>query len=203
MIGCLTGTVRALEAPVVLLDVQGVGYEVDTPLTTFCQLQKGQQITLWTHMVVREDAQLLYGFLDHDDKVLFKTVLKVNGVGPKMALGILSTMSASLLIQAIDTQDIGTLMRIPGVGKKTAERLVIELRDRLKQLGATSGSGLSATSITQIQLSGNSPVAEAEAALVSLGYKPLEAQKAVGAFKAEFTETADLIRAALKSMMKQ
>lgn len=203
MIGCLTGTVRALEAPVVLLDVQGVGYEVDTPLTTFCQLQKGQQITLWTHMVVREDAQLLYGFLDHDDKVLFKTVLKVNGVGPKMALGILSTMSASLLIQAIDTQDITTLMRIPGVGKKTAERLVIELRDRLKQLGTTSGSGLSATSITQIQLSGNSPVAEAEAALVSLGYKPLEAQKAVGAFKAEFTETADLIRAALKSMMKQ
>jgi Holliday junction DNA helicase RuvA len=202
MIGCLTGTVRALEAPMVLLDVQGVGYEVDTPLSTFCQLKQGQNVTLWTHMVVREDAQLLYGFLDTSDKSLFRILLKVNGVGPKMALGVLSSMSSAMLVQAIDMQDITTLTRIPGVGKKTAERLVIELRDRLKTLHG-SGDSISDLSVNQIQLTSNSPVAEAEAALVSLGYKPLEAQKAVGAFKEQYTETADLIRAALKSMMKQ
>lgn len=202
MIGCLTGTVRALEAPMVLLDVQGVGYEVDTPLSTFCQLKQGQSFTLWTHMVVREDAQLLYGFLDSSDKSLFRILLKVNGVGPKMALGILSGMSSAMLVQAIDMQDITTLTRIPGVGKKTAERLVIELRDRLKSLHSSSDS-TGSINVSQIQLSASSPVAEAEAALVSLGYKPLEAQKAVGAFKDQFSETADLIRAALKSMMKQ
>ena len=202
MIGCLTGTVRALEAPMVLLDVQGVGYEVDTPLSTFCQLKQGQSVTLWTHMVVREDAQLLYGFLDSSDKSLFRILLKVNGVGPKMALGILSGMSSAMLVQAIDMQDITTLTRIPGVGKKTAERLVIELRDRLKSLHSSSDS-TGSINVSQIQLSASSPVAEAEAALVSLGYKPLEAQKAVGAFKDQFSETADLIRAALKSMMKQ
>lgn len=202
MIGCLTGTVRALEAPMVLLDVQGVGYEVDTPLSTFCQLKQGQSVTLWTHMVVREDAQLLYGFLDTSDKSLFRILLKVNGIGPKLALGILSGMSSTMIVQAIDMQDISTLTRIPGVGKKTAERLVIELRDRLKAL-SNSGDSIGELSVNQIQLSASSPVAEAEAALVSLGYKPLEAQKAVGAFKEQFSETADLIRAALKSMMKQ
>lgn len=202
MIGCLTGTVRALEAPMVLLDVQGVGYEIDTPLSTFCQLKQGQIVTIWTHMVVREDAQLLYGFLDTSDKSLFRILLKVNGVGPKMALGILSGMSSAMLVQAIDMQDITTLTRIPGVGKKTAERLVIELRDRLKALHSSADSAGSLNA-SQIQLTANSPVAEAEAALVSLGYKPLEAQKAVGAFKEQYTETADLIRAALKSMMKQ
>lgn len=202
MIGCLTGTVRALEAPMVLLDVQGVGYEIDTPLSTFCQLKQGQSVTLWTHMVVREDAQLLYGFLDTGDKSLFRILLKVNGVGPKMALGILSGMSSAMLVQAIDMQDITTLTRIPGVGKKTAERLVIELRDRLKTLHG-SGDSAETLNVNQIQLMANSPVAEAEAALVSLGYKPLEAQKAVGSFKEQYTETADLIRAALKSMMKQ
>lgn len=202
MIGCLTGTVRALEAPMVLLDVQGVGYEIDTPLSTFCQLKQGQNVTLWTHMVVREDSQLLYGFLDTSDKSLFRILLKVNGVGPKMALGILSGMSSAMLVQAIDMQDITTLTRIPGVGKKTAERLVIELRDRLKTLHG-SGDNAETLNANQIQLTANSPVAEAEAALVSLGYKPLEAQKAVSAFKEQYTETADLIRAALKSMMKQ
>ncbi len=203
MIGCLTGTVRALEAPMVLLDVQGVGYEIDTPLSTYCQLKQGQSVTIWTHMVVREDAQLLYGFLDTADKVLFRILLKVNGVGPKLALSVLSAMSSAMIVQAIDMQDISTLTRIPGVGKKTAERLVIELRDRLKQFhGQADVSGGDIQS-SQIHFIANSPVAEAEAALVSLGYKPLEAQKAVAAFKGEFSETADLIRASLKSMMKQ
>ena len=203
MIGCLTGTVRALEVPMVLLDVNGVGYEVDTPLSTFCQLQAGQTVTLWTHLVVREDAQLLYGFMDTSDKVLFRTLIKVNGVGPKLALSILSSMSSAMMIQTIDMEDDTTLTRIPGVGKKTAERLVIELRDKLKKITLNASGDSNNIGINQLNIIANSPVAEAEAALVSLGYKPIEAQKAVGAFKNEFTETADLIRAALKSMMKQ
>lgn len=203
MIGCLTGTVRALEVPMVLLDVNGVGYEVDTPLSTFCQLQAGQTVTLWTHLVVREDAQLLYGFMDTSDKVLFRTLIKVNGVGPKLALSILSSMSSAMMIQTIDMEDVTTLTRIPGVGKKTAERLVIELRDKLKKITLNASGDSNNIGINQLNIITNSPVAEAEAALVSLGYKPIEAQKAVGAFKNEFTETADLIRAALKSMMKQ
>lgn len=202
MIGSLTGVVHALEAPVVLLDVNGIGYEIDTPLSTFCQLKPGQKVTLWTHLVVREDAQLLYGFSDSTDKALFRTLIKVNGVGPKLALSILSSMSSAMLIQAIDMQDVTTLTRIPGVGKKTAERLVIELRDRLQSL-SSSASGDGTSLAHQFGITSVSPVAEAEAALVSLGYKPLEAQKAIAAVKSEFSQTADLIRAALKSMMKQ
>ncbi|MCU4415117.1 Holliday junction branch migration protein RuvA [Acinetobacter sp. WU_MDCI_Axc73] len=201
MIGCLIGEVFALEAPTVLLNVNGVGYEIDTPLSTFCQLQKGQKVILWTHLVVREDAQQLYGFLEAQEKTIFRTLLKVNGVGPKMALGILSTLSVELLIQTIEHDDINTLVKVPGVGKKTAERLMIELRDRFKAL-ANQGNATSNNSISQIQFISNSPVAEAEAALQSLGYKPIEAQKAVAAVKADYTEAADLIRAALKSMMK-
>ncbi|MBO3670718.1 MULTISPECIES: Holliday junction branch migration protein RuvA [Acinetobacter] len=201
MIGCLIGEVFALEAPTVLLNVNGVGYEIDTPLSTFCQLQKGQRVTLWTHLVVREDAQQLFGFIDAQEKLVFRTLLKVNGVGPKMALGILSTLSIDLLIHTIEHDDINTLIKVPGVGKKTAERLMIELRDRFKALSTPSGTG-SAMAPAQIQFSANSPVAEAEAALQSLGYKPAEAQKAVAAAKANHTEAADIIRAALKSMMK-
>ena len=201
MIGCLIGEVFALEAPTVLLNVNGVGYEIDTPLSTFCQLQKGQQVTLWTHLVVREDAQQLYGFSDAQEKVIFRTLLKVNGVGPKMALGILSTLSIELLIHSIEHDDINTLIKVPGVGRKTAERLMIELRDRFKALAHSSSSSANSTA-TQIQFMANSPIAEAEAALQSLGYKPIEAQKAVAAVKADYTESADIIRAALKSMMK-
>ncbi|MEB3753492.1 Holliday junction branch migration protein RuvA [Acinetobacter sp. MD2(2019)] len=199
MIGCLIGEVFALEAPTVLLNVNGVGYEIDTPLSTFCQLQKGQKVTLWTHLAVREDAQQLYGFSDSKEKTLFRTLLKVNGVGPKMALGILSTLSVDLLIQTIEHDDVNTLVKIPGVGKKTAERLLIELRDRIKHLSAGAST---ANATTTQRLSVNSAVAEAEAALQSLGYKPLEAQKAIAAVKDQFTDVADLIRAALKSMMK-
>ena len=202
MIGCLIGEVFALEAPTVLLNVNGVGYEIDTPLSTFCQLQKGQKVTLWTHLVVREDAQQLYGFNDAQEKTIFRTLLKVNGVGPKMALGILSTLSVELLIHTIEHDDINTLIKVPGVGKKTAERLMIELRDRFKALAQSTSSSNASSTTAQIQFMANSPVAEAEAALQSLGYKPAEAQKAVAAVKADYTESADIVRAALKSMMK-
>lgn len=199
MIGCLIGEVLALEAPTVLLNVNGVGYEIDTPLTTFCQLQKGQHITLWTHLAVREDAQLLYGFLNAQEKTIFRTLLKVNGVGPKMALGILSTLSVEMLIHTVENEDLNTLVKVPGVGKKTAERLMIELRDRFKAMATGTTTPANSTA-PQIQFMGNSAVAEAEAALQSLGYKPAEAQKLVNAAKGEFTEASDIIRAALKSM---
>ncbi|MEG2129756.1 MAG: Holliday junction branch migration protein RuvA [Acinetobacter sp.] len=200
MIGCLIGEVFALEAPTVLLNVNGVGYEIDTPLSTFCQLQKGQKVTLWTHLVVREDAQQLYGFSDAQEKIIFRTLLKVNGVGPKMALGILSTLSVDMLIHTVEHGDVKTLVKVPGVGAKTAERLMIELRDRFKAFSSTTTSNNSTS--TQIQFTGNSAVAEAEAALQSLGYKPLEAQKLIQAVKADFTEASDIIRAALKSLNK-
>ncbi|WP_174492349.1 Holliday junction branch migration protein RuvA [Acinetobacter sp. Marseille-Q1623] len=200
MIGCLIGEVFALEAPTVLLNVNGVGYEIDTPLSTFCQLQKGQKVTLWTHLAVREDAQLLYGFLNQQEKIIFRTLLKVNGVGPKMALGILSTLSVEMLVHTVENGDVKTLVKVPGVGAKTAERLMIELRDRFKAF--STGAVASGTSTTQIQFTGNSAVAEAEAALQSLGYKPAEAQKLVNAAKGDFTEASDIIRAALKSMNK-
>lgn len=200
MIGCLIGEVFALEAPTVLLNVNGVGYEIDTPLSTFCQLQKGQKVTLWTHLVVREDAQQLYGFSDAQEKIIFRTLLKVNGVGPKMALGILSTLSVDMLIHTVEHGDVKTLVKVPGVGAKTAERLMIELRDRFKAFSNPTVSNNTASA--QIQFTGNSAVAEAEAALQSLGYKPLEAQKLIQAVKADFTEASDIIRAALKSLNK-
>lgn len=200
MIGCLIGEVFALEAPTVLLNVNGVGYEIDTPLSTFCQLQKGQKVTLWTHLAVREDAQLLYGFLNQQEKIIFRTLLKVNGVGPKMALGILSTLSVEMLVHTVENGDVKTLVKVPGVGAKTAERLMIELRDRFKAFSV--GGASTASTTTQIQFAGNSAVAEAEAALQSLGYKPQEAQKLVNAAKGDFTEASDIIRAALKSMNK-
>lgn len=199
MIGSLTGKIHLLTAPHILLEVGGIGYEIETPLSTFCQLKNDEKITLWTHQTVREDAHLLYGFVDVNDKTLFRILLKVNGVGPKLALGILSSMSSAMLIQSIQMQDIVTLTRIPGVGKKTAERLVIELRDRL-HVFSTSQPTVSGQ--PQITLSAASPVAEAEAALVSLGYKPIEAQRAIANIKHEHSTTTDLIRAALKGMLK-
>lgn len=200
MIGCLIGEVFALEAPTVLLNVNGVGYEIDTPLSTFCQLQKGQKVTLWTHLTVREDAQLLYGFANPQEKAIFRTLLKVNGVGPKMALGILSTLSVEMLVHTVEHGDVKTLVKVPGVGTKTAERLMIELRDRFKAFSSSIAPSNSTS--TQMQFSGNSAVAEAEAALQSLGFKPLEAQKIVAHAKGEFTEAADIIRASLKSLNK-
>ena len=134
------------------------------------------------------------------EKIIFRTLLKVNGVGPKMALGILSTLSVEMLIHTVEHGDVKTLVKVPGVGAKTAERLMIELRDRFKNFAVSGGSTNANTS--QIQFTGNSAVAEAEAALQSLGYKPAEAQKLINAVKAEYTEAADIIRAALKSMNK-
>lgn len=200
MIGHLTGTIDYLDAPTVIVNVQGVGYEVDCPMTTFCALSTGQTVTLWTHFVVREDAQQLYGFLTLQDKHVFRTLLKVNGVGAKMALAILSSLSVEMLIYAIEHQDLTTLIKVPGVGRKTAERLLIELRDRFKTVNTLSSS--SKEYDIDLNFTHHSPIAEAEAALMALGYKPLEAQKSIAAVKHLHDTSAELIRAALKSMMK-
>ncbi|MBH1969713.1 Holliday junction branch migration protein RuvA [Moraxellaceae bacterium AER2_44_116] len=198
MIGRLHGIIVEKSAPHIIIDIQGVGYEVETPLPTFCQVTLGKEATLWIHQVIREDANLLYGFSDHEERALFRLLLKVSGVGPKLALSLLSGMEANAFLRCIERDDVITLTKIPGVGKKTAERLVIELRDRIKELmphSATTTERLSLT--TQL-----SAVAEAEQALMGLGYKPLEAQQAVALVKNQHEDTANLIRAALKSMVK-
>lgn len=198
MIGRLHGTVVEKSAPQLIIDIHGVGYEVETPLPTFCQVALGKEATLWIHQVIREDANLLYGFIDREERALFRLLLKVSGVGPKLALSLLSGMEPNAFLRCIERDDVVTLTKIPGVGKKTAERLVIELRDRIKELMPNSATATERLSLTT-QLS---PIAEAEQALMALGYKPLEAQKAVALVKNQHEDTANLIRAALKSMVK-
>ena len=198
MIGRLHGTVVEKSAPQIIIDIHGVGYEVETPLPTFCQVALGKEATLWIHQVIREDANLLYGFSDREERALFRLFLKVSGVGPKLALSLLSGMEPNAFLRCIERDDVVTLTKIPGVGKKTAERLIIELRDRIKELMPNSATATERLSLTT-QLS---PVAEAEQALMALGYKPLEAQKAVALVKNQHEDTVNLIRAALKSMVK-
>jgi Holliday junction DNA helicase RuvA len=198
MIGRLKGIIVDKNAPQIIIDINGLGYEVETPLSTFCRLRLGENETLWIHLVVREDAQLLYGFSEKEERALFRLLLKVSGVGPKLALALLSGMEPLAFLRCIESEDISTLTKIPGVGKKTAERLLIELRDRIKELTPQSATASERLTLT----SPLSPVAEAEQALMALGYKPLEAQKAVALVKAQHDDTAGLIRAALKAMVK-
>lgn len=178
MISRLCGQLLAKTPPVVLVDVNGVGYDVFVPMTTLYQLaEPGEQVTLFTHLVVREDAQLLYGFASTRDRELFRTLIKVNGVGPKMALAIMSGMEAAELLQCVRSNNLKALSQIPGVGKKTAERLVIELRDKLAEWedNTTVTAGKPATMSVREDAAG-----EAESALVALGYKPAEATRLVG-----------------------
>lgn len=198
MIGRLKGIIVEKNAPQIIIDINGIGYEVETPLSTFCRLTMGETATLWTHLVVREDAHLLYGFSEKDERLLFRLLLKVSGVGPKLALALLSGMEPMAFLRCIEAEDISTLTKIPGVGKKTAERLLIEMRDRIKELAPHSAAPTERLTLS----SPMSPVAEAEQALMALGYKPLEAQKAVALVKNQHEDTANLIRAALKAMVK-
>ena len=177
MIGQLRGTLLEKRPPVLLLDVNGVGYEVEAPMTVFYDLpDTGEPLTLHTHFVVREDAQLLYGFADRYERELFRALIKVNGVGPKMALAILSGIEADRLAQCIHDQDTTSLVKVPGIGKKTAERLVIEMRDRLDKIdgGPTSLPG-------QVSLAQPDDArSDAIAALEALGYRNKDAAAAVG-----------------------
>lgn len=202
MIGRLTGILIDKQAPGLLLDVNGVAYEIYAPMTTFYKLpDMGSKVSLHTHLVVREDAHLLYGFFDEVDRALFRLLIKINGVGPKLALAILSGMEAQAFVQCIHDGDSATLVRVPGVGKKTAERLVIEMRDRIKdwQQGktATSHSGLISLESLTIK---NSARHDAESALLALGYKNSEAAKAIAQIKEEGLSSEELIRLALKNM---
>lgn len=200
MISRLHGTVMDKQAPTALIDVQGVGYDVDLPLNTFFQLPPvGQPVTLWTHLTIREDAHQLFGFTDREQLRCFRLLIKVNGVGPKLALAILSGLEVSALQSCIAREDIATLVRVPGVGKKTAERLVIELRDRLGRLDLT---GSAETLRPLQQAASETPRQEAELALLALGYKPAEAQKALKSLEGTPLETADLVRAALKGLLR-
>lgn len=199
MIGRLHGVIIEKEAPDLLLDVQGVGYELLVSLNTFFAVPNiGESTTLHTHFVVREDAQQLYGFAELGERTLFRHLIKVNGVGPKMALAILSGMSASEFALSVQNNDVATLVKLPGVGKKTAERLVIEMRDRLSDIDA----GVSQDNITTVAQPGIAE--EAESALIALGYKPQDAAKMVSrAESSEITTAEQLIRAALKSMVSK
>ncbi|GIU48608.1 Holliday junction branch migration protein RuvA [Shewanella algidipiscicola] len=205
MIGRLRGVLVEKQAPEVLLDVSGVGYELQLPLTSFYELPElNQEVVIYTHFVVREDAQLLYGFVTKQERALFRLLIKTNGVGPKLALTILSGMSASEFVKCVEHDDIATLVKLPGVGKKTAERLLVEMRDKLKSLMEAS-QGSEREFVLQSNYSAKPQVNSAEedaiAALLSLGYKPAQASKAVSGVYQEDMDSETLIKAALKSML--
>jgi Holliday junction DNA helicase RuvA len=202
MIGRIHGTLIDKQSPDLLVDVNGVAYEIQAPMTTIYRLPEvGATVTLFTHFVVREDAQLLFGFYDKNERSLFRSLLKVNGVGPKMALAILSGIEAQEFVRCVAESDITSLTRIPGVGKKTAERLLVEMRDRLKEWQhAPTAHGTQPTKVISPQ---NQMIADAESALVALGYKPAEATKAITAVLEQHgTSSETLIRAALKRMVQ-
>lgn len=203
MIGRLQGILAAKQPPKLLIDVQGVGYEVQVPMTCFYDLPElGKPVTLWTHFVVREDAQLLFGFNTLDERALFRQLIKAQGVGPKMALGIMSSLSASQFINSVQQGDLTTLVKIPGVGKKTAERLLVEMRDRLKDFGGadmnTGLPGVVAAAPVAVAVSARD---EALSALVALGYKESVAQTMLKKVSTDGMSAEELIRAALKSML--
>lgn len=202
MIGRLHGKILQKQPPQLLIDVQGVGYEVSASMSTFYQLpDQGKDVTLHTHLVVREDAHLLYGFATESERSLFRTLIKVNGVGPKLALTILSGMSAEDFIRCVHENNTAALVSLPGVGKKTAERLLVELRDRLKDEAGTEGS-VSMMSPTQANAA-SSPSGDAVSALIALGYKPQEASRMVRAISTEGLMTEDIIRLSLQAAVKK
>ncbi|AGO55592.1 Holliday junction branch migration protein RuvA [Serratia plymuthica] len=204
MIGRLRGYILEKQPPLVLLEANGVGYEVHMPMTCFYELPDlGQEAIVFTQFVVREDAQLLYGFNDKQERALFRELIKVNGVGPKLALAILSGMSAQQFVSAVEREEITTLVKLPGVGKKTAERLVVEMKDRFKGLNGdlfnnSSEITLPASATQAAELDAE---AEAASALVALGYKPQEASRMVSKIAKPGADCETLIRDALRAAL--
>jgi Holliday junction DNA helicase RuvA len=195
MIGSLRGRLAAKRAPGIIIECAGVGYEVETPMSTFLELPPlGEELFIHTHMLVREDAQLLYGFATIDERHLFRTLLKVSGVGAKMGLAILSAMTASDFERYVQLEDAAMLVKIPGVGKKTAERLIIEMRDKFDK-----GPGQSSVAGT-VRVSGDSR-SEAVDALVSLGYKPAEVKRLLSQIDIKDKSAEDIIRLALRQVV--
>ena len=192
MIGSLRGKIVYRQAPQVIVECGGVGYEVEAPMSTFLELPGvGEQVFLHTHLVVREDAQALYGFATEREKQLFRTLLKISGVGAKMALAILSGMSVQNFERCVRLEDSATLVKIPGVGKKTAERLIVEMRDKIDKVPGT---------VTAIP--GREAIADARSeamdALVALGYKPAEVSKLLSQIDIRDKSAEDIIRLALR-----
>lgn len=206
MIGRLRGILLEKQPPEVLLDVAGVGYEIQLPMSSFYPLPEiGQEAIIYTHFVVREDAQLLYGFADKHERAMFRELIKVNGVGPKLALAILSGMSANQFVQCIHNDAVSALVKLPGVGKKTAERLVVEMKDRLKNwvgadlLTPEADKMAFENTLENTFVSGNAKD-EAISALVALGYKPAVAEKVIKQVYQEGMDCEALIRSSLKSI---
>jgi len=198
VIGFLRGRLAAKHPPSLVIDVGGVGYELEAPMSTFYGLPAtGSELTLVTHLVVREDAHVLYGFATERERTLFRELIKVSGVGPRLALGILSGASVDEFHRCVETQDAVSLTRIPGIGRKTAERLIVEMRDRLKALA--SGQAFEVRGPLPGGDAGPSPQAEAFSALVALGYKPAEVTRLLQKIDASVTTTEELIRHALRA----
>jgi holliday junction DNA helicase RuvA len=202
MIGRLKGVLLEKQPPHLLVDVNGVGYDVLAPMTTFYQLPElGATTILHTHFSVSENAQQLFAFISIEDRALFRQLIKVNNVGPKLALGIMSGMETGEFVRNVMSNNLNALVQLPGVGKKTAERLIIEMRDRLDEFKATAP--MDQTKVTRPANAQNQFAADAESALISLGYKPTEAAKAIHAVLKdhEITRSEELIRLALRNMM--
>ena len=199
MIGFLKGRLAIKQPPMLMVDVNGVGYEMEAPMSTFYGLPAaGEPVALFTHLVVREDAHILYAFGTDGERRLFRGLLKVSGVGPKIALGILSGASVEDFLRTIEAEDIAMLTRIPGIGRKTAERVIIEMRDSVKKLtmpaaGGPTGAGGGAPA---------TPQTEAFSALIALGYKPPEVVRLLKAVDEPDLATTEIIRRALKSAAK-
>jgi Holliday junction DNA helicase RuvA len=199
MIGYISGIILQKQAPELLVDVNDIGYEIIASMNTFYQLAEvGKPVKLLTHLVVREDAHQLYGFLNEQERSMFRLLIKVNGVGPKMAITLLSSITPIDFVQCITNNDIGRLVRLPGIGKKTAERLIIEMRDRLKgwRLGFTTEELQNSASII------SSAEEDAVSALISLGYKSQEAKNAVQHVAGKAESSEEIIRLALKALVK-
>jgi holliday junction DNA helicase RuvA len=196
MIGSLRGRISAKSPPQLTVEVGGIGYEIEAPMSTFFHLPAlGAEVQLLTHLVVREDAHVLYGFGSEAERRLFRSLIKVSGVGPKIALGLLSGISVSEFQQCVQSQDVGALTRIPGVGRKTAERLIVEMRDRLAAPELTTGApNVGGASTAE---------AEAYAALVALGYRPAEAARLLKGAGTGTHSTEELIRRALQGAVRE
>jgi Holliday junction DNA helicase RuvA len=193
VIGHLRGRLVRKSPPALIVDVNGVGYELEAPMSTFYRLPElGREVELHTHLVVREDAHLLYGFATEDERRLFRDLLRVTGIGPKIGLALLSGIDVETFMRCVEAEDTAALTRIPGIGRKTAERLLIEMRDRISALGQLPPAGSKTGS-------GGGARAEAFAALVALGYRPVEVTRLLQGVEQEGAATEELIRRALQA----
>ena len=196
MIGFLRGTLALRQPPILVLDVNGVGYELAAPMSTFYELPAvGDELTLLTHLLVREDAQVLYGFISEEERLLFRNLLRVTGIGAKIALAILSGISADGFSHCVRAEDTATLIKVPGIGRKTAERLIVEMRDRIDS--APMGAGATVALTTK-----GKPAEEAYGALVALGYKPAETTRLLKGIDTDGLDAEQIIRLALQGAVK-